>query len=348
MSGAALRGLGALLPGAAGSDAFRAAFGAEPLPPPPELRVGEFDLSGIFPEAGRFRRAAPATRFALAAAAMAAADGAIPLSALAGDRSGVVVAVTHGAVGYAARCHEGIVRDGMGGASPLYFTESVLNAAAGNVSIALGIRGAVHTLVGEETAGIRAAALASSLIASGRLDRCLVVGTEEREPVVDLAWESFDRLGGPDRSRPPGEGSVALLLVRADSEEGKGRPRLFTAFGAGGPLFGGEAEDGLEEAAASALARAAVGEGRVGLVALPAGRGRGRAARWVGERFGSRPLRVDPGERFGNLRAASSLLQVAASACLVATAGAAGLSVAAGYDGTAAAAALLPGEGGTR
>jgi len=344
MTGISVRGIGVLTPCAQGREAFSRTL-AEGLrvAAPGDFSIPEGELDRHLSGAGRFRRAASATRYALAAAAMAVADAGISPGEVAGDRTGLIVSVTHGALGYTTQFHEGLLKEGPQGASPLFFSESVLNAPAGNVSIALGIRGPVHTILGEEAAGIQAIELAAALLRSFAVDRCFVVGTEERGEIVGRVYGELERSSGVDAAFPPGEGSACLLLVRDDpaADGGKGA-LLFPEVGSMGRSSGSGAEEDLARVIGGALARAGLAAKDVAHVVLPTGHHRGLARRVLDRYLGAAPRRIDLGALVGNARGAAGVLQTAASACALSFAEGAGLALCTGIEGTAAAVAVRP------
>ncbi len=344
MTGISVRGIGVVTPFAQGREAFsRALAEGRRDAGPGDFRIPEAGLDRHLSGAGRFRRAASATRYALAAAAMAVADAGLSPEEAAGDRTGLIVSVTHCALGYTMQFHEGLLKEGPQGASPLFFSESVLNAPAGNVSIAFGIRGPVHTVLGEEAAGIQAIELAATMLRSFAVDRCLVVGTEERGEIVDHVYGELGSLSGADAAFPPGEGSACLLLVRDDpaADGGKGA-LLFPEVGSMGRSSGTAAEEDLERVICGALSRAGLAVKDVEHVVLPTGHHRGLARRVLDRYLGGAPRRIDLGALTGNARGAAGVLQAAASACALSFAKGAGLAVCTGIEGTAAAVAVRP------
>lgn len=355
MKGIAVTGIGVVSPAGIGREAFARAVAREK-PSGPPFRVSELSLDDYLDNSRPFRRVADATKFALAAASLALSDAGLPRGAAASGRAGLIVGVTHGAITYSARFHAGLLREGPQGASPLFFSESVLNAPAGNISISFGIRGPVHTLVGEETVGAQAIALAASLLLSRAVDRCLVAGTEEWNEVVAGAYGRIDRAaassgGGGNFSPLLGEGAAALLLELESTAADRGAvPRAFLAGWWVGRLRPGtKAPEDVAAAVREASSRPGSSAAGVGHVVLPTGRGRGAAEAGVDSVFGAvfpPPRRIDIAPLVGNPVGAAGLLQTAASAAALAADGARGegLVLSTGIEGTLSA-VLVAGAG---
>lgn len=152
----------------------------------------------------RFRRAASFSRFALAAAQLALADAGC--ESVAGEASALVMATMHGASNYTQEFHREIVLQGIDGASPMLFADSVLNAAAGNVSLCFGIRGPAHTIIGGPTAFLKSVRLAKELLEQKEAAMVIVVASEE---LNEIELSCYSRLG----YGPLAEGGGALLLT---------------------------------------------------------------------------------------------------------------------------------------
>ncbi|HEX9192122.1 MAG TPA: beta-ketoacyl synthase N-terminal-like domain-containing protein, partial [Candidatus Deferrimicrobiaceae bacterium] len=225
-----------------------------------------------------------------------------------------------------SRFHGGLLQDGPEAASPMFFAESVLNAPAGNVAMAFGIRGPVHTMIGEETVGAQALEAALALLRAGVVDRCVVVGTEERCPVIDTAYERMDRVASvatPEAAAPPlpGEGAAAIVVEHAGEAIRRGAtlrvPVLSVRCCRG---VRGGMEDSVARAAGEQLASVAVRNGETAHVVLPTGRNRDAvtrgALRALG-RGGDGVLRLDITPSVGNPFGAAALLQVSVSAALL-------------------------------
>jgi 3-oxoacyl-(acyl-carrier-protein) synthase len=169
-----------------------------------------------FPAHPRLRRASAISRFAAAAGLLALPKGR-PFQA---DRMALVFAISNGGVIYTRRFYSEIVKSGAQAASPLLFPETVFNAPASHLAAILGINGASYTVVGDGAVGILALKLAEDLLASDKLDFCLVVGAEEIDPLVCEAYRQWRFLRNPNKTTGRGmiigEGAGAVLLERSE------------------------------------------------------------------------------------------------------------------------------------
>ncbi len=216
-----ITGTGVVSPLGIGKDAFIRAFtrGESRLTGAVDIgarlaRVAGFDFGTLFPDR-RFRRAAVVTQYALVAAAEALKDAGLDLSTYDGKRVGVVCGVTHGALGYSCDFHKGFSTEGPLGASPVLFSDSVLNALAGALSLAYGIKGPSHTLIGGPDVGVQAVEYGAELVRDGRVDLCLVVAGEA---LHERTVEAYIKLGiatGDGEAMPAyGEGAGAVVIER--------------------------------------------------------------------------------------------------------------------------------------
>ncbi|MDA8018717.1 MAG: hypothetical protein MPN21_14845 [Thermoanaerobaculia bacterium] len=118
---------------------------------------------------------------------------------------------------------------------PLDFANSVINAAAGQAAIWLGLRGPNSTVTGGCVAGLQALAQACELIRSGRSDALLAGGADELAFESFFAFQHAGLLGSADLPRPfdarrdgfvPGEGAAILMLEAEDSATRRGGTTL--------------------------------------------------------------------------------------------------------------------------
>lgn len=140
----------------------------------------------------RLRRAAEISKYAIAAIRLALEDAGIDPAAWVSREAGLVTAVTHGAIRFTTEFHESLIKEGPASASPMIFSDSVLNAPAGNASIVFNIRGAAHTVIGDLGAGILSVSTAIKTMRYSGLKVCLAGAAEEFEHVVSGV---YSRLG---------------------------------------------------------------------------------------------------------------------------------------------------------
>ncbi|MBI5409833.1 MAG: beta-ketoacyl synthase chain length factor [Nitrospirae bacterium] len=177
----------------------------------PELLCGEISDTDAVEDLSdrRLRRSANISKYAFAAANLAIND--------AWDKpadninTALIFGITHGALNYTQAFHSALLREGVDAASPLFFSDSVLNAPASNTSICLGLGGSVHTLVDGSAAALKAIMLARRLLDGGSADRVLIVCAEE---LNELSLSCYLQKG----ISPLSEGSGALLIERETTE----------------------------------------------------------------------------------------------------------------------------------
>lgn len=348
----AISGTGIVCPGGIGRDAFVRALTADGKMEAPH-RVPDFALEEYLGGGRSFRRVAGVTKYALAAMALAVTEAGFSRESFGGERVGLIVGVTHCAINYAVQFHQTLVLEGPLAASPLFFSESVPNAPAGNGAIALDIRGPVHTLIGEEPVGTQAIDLAAGLLQAGLIDRCLVVGAEEWSQVVSHAYGQIDRAARRDQdpAAPPlTEGAAALVLELESTAARRGAaPHALISGWSLGRHLGDQVEDTTGAVIREAFGPTPHHPAEADHVLLPTGRFRRGATRGVvlarGQAAGP-PAWIDLLPAFGNPAGASNLLEVAASATLISTGrrGGPGLILSTGTEGTISAVVLSRAE----
>jgi 3-oxoacyl-[acyl-carrier-protein] synthase II len=129
----------------------------------------------------------------------------------------------------------GFLRKGPLGLSPLLFPNTVMNAMAGTVSIALGLKGPMLTLNQQGVAGEVAVARAIALIRAGRAPAVLACGVDELfatlYETLALLQIPSPRDGGEEACRPfdrrhngpvLGEGATALLIESPAHAQARG------------------------------------------------------------------------------------------------------------------------------
>lgn len=349
----AISGIGTVCPGAFGREALVRALSADRQAEAP-YRVPDFALEEYLGGARSFRRVAGVTKYALAAMALAVTDAGFSTESFGGDRVGLILGITHCAINYSVQFHRTLVLEGPLAASPLFFSESVPNAPAGNGAIAFQIRGPVHTLIGEEPVGTHAIELAAVLLQGGLIDRCLVVGAEEWSEVVAHAYGQIDRAArrnrDPDDAPPLSEGAAALVLEPESAAARRGAtPHAMISGWSLGRCHADHREDGTGEVVQEAFRPTVHRPAEADHVLLPTGRFRRATTRGVvrarGQAVGP-PAWIDLLPVFGNPAGASNLLEIAASAALISTGrrGGPGLILSTGIEGTISAVVLSRAE----
>ncbi len=199
---ASILGMGIVAPAAQQHAVLYSALGG---PVPDELRIE------AIPESNPKERRLPRIeRMALAAAREA-------LSADCEKRSlALVFATGYGGLASTVDFLESVASRGPEFGSPTAFYQSVHHSPAGQLSIALGLRGASLTVSARELSGETALRVALTLLKTGRADKVLLVAADERSAWLDNGYRAFGVLAGegadPERCLDPGEGAGALLL----------------------------------------------------------------------------------------------------------------------------------------
>ncbi len=228
------------------------------------LRVAraEFDVSaaGTPKERRRLDR--------LSQLAIAACRAALAHAGLAGDdlaATGVVLGTGVGPMESNERFTGPVLDGGPKLANPGIFPNTVYNAAAGQVAMALGTKGPTSTLTSSHAAGAAALGVAYDLLRSGRADRVLVPAVEVLSPGTLDAYRRIPLFGSPaGRRYTLAEGGLALVLERAGAARERGATvhavvagHATASDGAGVGRWDGAGE-GVERAVRAALAGAGV------------------------------------------------------------------------------------------
>lgn len=195
-------------------------------------RVEEIPLD-VVPASARTRigRLDRVCRLALSAAHLAVHDAALPLPLATPERVGLVYGTGLGCLLSDAEFFEKVVAQGAASASPRVFAYTVSSAAAGEISIALGMHGANATLHMGMAAGAGALGYAVDLITGGRADVVLAGAADALDTALVDALRDMRLLKTPDRSRPfvdavpgvwPGEGAAFAVLESAAHAAARG------------------------------------------------------------------------------------------------------------------------------
>ncbi|MBJ6765879.1 beta-ketoacyl synthase chain length factor [Myxococcaceae bacterium JPH2] len=201
---AAILGVGVVAPGATDCASFLRVLSS---PPGAPARVESIPDGGD----AKTRRLPRLERMALAVARQALPQGV--------DRDSLALVFGTGYGGLTATVDflEGMATRGAEFGSPTAFHQSVHHSPAGQLSIALGLRGPSLTVSAREVSGETAVKVALDLLATKRARHALVVAADERIPALDNAYRAFGvHAESPDVSPrirlEPGEGAAALLL----------------------------------------------------------------------------------------------------------------------------------------
>jgi 3-oxoacyl-[acyl-carrier-protein] synthase II len=236
-------GLGIVSPIGCGSEAFRAALreGKSGIRP-----ITRFDTSGLrcrnaaliddlparkLAPAADTRRMDAITRFAVVATTLALKDAGIA-GKVAPERIGLFVAMSAGPVTSAQIYAEELHRSGIAALSAKYFPPIVLSILGGQIGLACQIRGANFTLIDGVGAGLQALAHARDMLAQhDELDAIVVVACDEVGPGFHRMLDMLGALA-PDGTAAiydpngpgfvPGEGSVAMVIEKADRVAARG------------------------------------------------------------------------------------------------------------------------------
>lgn len=183
-------------------------FQIRPVPSPPSRPA--------FLAHPRLRRASPVAQHVVAAALEALGDDIAKVQAGA-LRLGIIVCTMAGSVAYSRRFYEEALRE-PATASPLLFPETVFNAPASHLAAYLGSPEINYSLVGDDGTFLNGLALAAEWLVQGRVDSCVIIGSEELDWVVADAARLFHR------ETILGAGAGALYLKREGRCVAGGKP----------------------------------------------------------------------------------------------------------------------------
>jgi 3-oxoacyl-[acyl-carrier-protein] synthase II len=176
-------------------------------------------------------------QLAVAAADMAVADSGIPLGRLAGERVGVFIGSGIGGFATIEREHEALLKGGPRKISPFFIPASIVNLAAGWVSIRTGAKGPNSATATACTSSAHAVGESYRLVAHGDADAMIAGGSEAA--ITPLGVGGFcsmralsTRNEEPERASRPfdrdrdgfviGEGSGILVLEELEHARARG------------------------------------------------------------------------------------------------------------------------------
>jgi 3-oxoacyl-[acyl-carrier-protein] synthase II len=244
----AIRGTGIVSAHGVGTDEFWArlldgtcsAMASPPssrgIPVPPlaaSLDAREEEIQALV-DGRSLRRVSALSRASVAAAVLAfGGETGRPPAAFPCEDAAVVLGTAFGSSRYHFEYYENLFRGGVRDASPLLFSESVMNAASGRVSLYFGLKGASLALVGGEEIGLTAIADAADRILTGEASAGLAGGAEE---YCDFLHAGLARRGYIGAGS--GDGSVfaegaAILWLERDALHERARSIYIDGWGAG-------------------------------------------------------------------------------------------------------------------
>ncbi len=185
-----ITGLGVVLPGAVGNEAFLdrlnngCRINVTELPSLPQTE----ELDQLV-NAQRARRMSQYARLCIAAVTVAYRDAGIIDPEEFGGRCALFAASTHGPAEFCEAYYRQIIAEGLDAANPSLFAEGVPNVGSAHLSTHFRIRGFCQTVIGTRTAGLDALRLAANAIRSGAWDQAVVTAADEFTPLIVEAYE---------------------------------------------------------------------------------------------------------------------------------------------------------------
>ncbi|HET9208785.1 MAG TPA: beta-ketoacyl synthase N-terminal-like domain-containing protein [Thermoanaerobaculia bacterium] len=185
---------------------------------------------------GEARRMSPPSKLAVTAARMALRCAGIAPEGDGEAGTAIVIATAFGPSTNTEALLKQILHEGPEAASPSLFMESVANAPAAQIAIALKARGASVTVCEREAGPLIALATGAAEIAAGRAGRVLAGAVDEMTPLLHALLDRFGALARPgedgeELARPfdlhrngflAGEGGTVVVLESAESLAARG------------------------------------------------------------------------------------------------------------------------------
>ncbi|RLE20236.1 MAG: hypothetical protein DRJ65_18665 [Acidobacteria bacterium] len=208
-----ISGLGVVMPGAWGWDEAESLFSAaDPKPVDIDRSAGYHREGGsrkaLLVDSGRMgewlspmaaRRMSQASRFAVCASLMAFHDAGLKPQSEEGTTA-VVMGTTYGAAFVTEKILRQILLEGPESVSPALFTESVANAPAAQIALAVGAKGANTTVTQRQASVIAALKQGVGLLMRGVADRVLVGVVDEMAPLLHSILDRFGGLARPEHN----------------------------------------------------------------------------------------------------------------------------------------------------
>ena len=216
-------------------------------------------------------------QFALVAAAQAMAQSGLEVGQ--GHDCGAIIGTSGGGLGTSDAAYRAVYAEGKNRVAPLTVPKLMPNAAAGQVSMAHGLRGPVFALSSACASGNHAIGLACHLIRSGAARAMLAGGAEAMLCFGGIkAWEGL-RVMSERACRPfsltrdgmvQGEGAAVFVLEEREAALARGAPILAEVIGFAMTSDAGDlvapSQAGAEQAMRAALADAGISPETVGYI----------------------------------------------------------------------------------
>jgi 3-oxoacyl-[acyl-carrier-protein] synthase II len=287
MNGVAIAGVGVVSPAGNSLADLTDAIRQGPLPGRGTAPGGMCDIPlHVIPSDARTRigRLDRLCRLFLAASYLAVDDTSLDLTAIDPERLALSFGTGLGCLLTNAEYYDRIVEQGVAAASPRLFAYTVSSAAAGEVSIALGITGPNVTHHAGLAGGLAAIGYGFDLIASGRADVAVAGGADANGEAIGEGLRDMRLLKTQAQSRPfldsipgiwPSEGAGVFVLAGEATARAAGariRGRVLGYAAGFEPTLASAAPSarGVRETMQRALARSGVAADDVGLVVCSA------------------------------------------------------------------------------
>jgi 3-oxoacyl-[acyl-carrier-protein] synthase II len=201
-------------------------------------RLGAEVPASALPEGDETRRWGRLSTMTVTACRQAVADAGLHAAEQLAQ-TGLVVGSEFGDLRSTEAFGLGFLRKGPLGLSPLLFPNTVMNAMAGNTSIALGLKGPMLTLNQHGVAGEAAVTRAVALIRAGRAPAVIACGVDELFPLLHETLALLHVPSPRDRRTEAcypfdqrhngailGEGATAIVLESPAHAQARGAPIL--------------------------------------------------------------------------------------------------------------------------
>ena len=147
------------------------------------------------------RRMSPPSKMAVASARIAFDDAGLDPASLVQERAAVALGVAFASTHYTVQILNQIADSGPESVAPFLFMESVANAHAGQVAIALGLRGPNLTVTQREASGLFALLEAHDWIANGQSEVVLAGAVDEMAPIAHTVLDRLGALSSGEREQ---------------------------------------------------------------------------------------------------------------------------------------------------